>query len=222
MQQIVEIEIVYEDSVLLVAHKPAGLATQTGQSKHQSSLYTLLKKQLHKREGKEIYLALHHRIDAATAGLVLFCKNKHYNKFITDLFRNKKIKKSYIAIVDKNIDHIQAKWRVENKLKSYQVKHFKKAKSAETGDEAITDFILLKESAKRAMIECMPQTGRLHQIRVHLSEMGLPIVGDFHYNKRKSNEQLLLYAYKLAFRHPKTKEILSVEFPINFEDKLNE
>ncbi len=215
------IDIVYEDKVLIIVNKPAGLATQNTQNPKKENLYQLLQDFLNKREGKEIYLALHHRLDAATSGLVLFCKNRNYNKDITDLFRDKKITKTYLAVSNilKN-ENLTSEWVVENFLKSYKMRHFKLAKSATKGDQAITHFKLLEESKGFALLECFPKTGRLHQIRVHLSEGGLPVVGDFHYNKIKFSKGLMLHAKSLEFIHPKTKELLKVdsEIPERFKE----
>jgi 23S rRNA pseudouridine1911/1915/1917 synthase len=208
-------QILYEDQDFIIVNKPEGLATQNTENPKAQSLYSLLQQYLNDREKKPVYLALHHRLDAATSGLILFCKNQNYNKFVTDLFRDKKIQKSYLCIVDviKELPE-SSTWKVHNHLKSFKIKHYKLAKSAKQGDEAITEFRLLKAKNSNALIECHPLTGRLHQIRVHLSEMSLPIVGDFHYNKKKSKLPLLLHAYKLSFVHPKTQKTLEVMAPI--------
>lgn len=217
-------EIIYEDYIIIVVNKPAGLATQNTQNPKKENLYGLLQKFLNKREGKEIYLALHHRLDAATSGLVMFCKNRNYNKYITDLFRDKNITKIYHAIVDTSgKESIEDEWEVVNHLKTYSIKHFKKAKSANKGDLAITSFKKIKEKNNFALIECYPQTGRLHQIRVHLAEDGLPVVGDFHYHPKKQQGELMLHATELKFIHPKTKEDLHLksEIPSYFMELLS-
>jgi 23S rRNA-/tRNA-specific pseudouridylate synthase len=147
---------------------------------------------------------------------MLFCKNKKYNKFITDLFREKTIIKKYIARVD-TISPIETEsWSIENKLIDYHFKHFKRAKSSAKGKEAITHFRLLSQSAGTALIECSPKTGRLHQIRVHLAEQKTPIQGDFHYNKKYKENDFKLCAYHLSFHHPRTNKFLTFEIPASF------
>lgn len=209
-------DIIFEDLNIIVVNKPAGMPTQASEKKKSKDLYSTLQEFLNLREGKQVYLALHHRLDAATSGLVLFCKNKHFNKAVTDLFREKKIQKTYLALVDIHKAIGQDEWTVENKLTEYRVKHFKKAKSSKNGKVAITQFKVLDQNEKQALIKCSPETGRLHQIRVHLSEAGLPIVGDFHYNKNFNKEEFKLAAIGMSFIHPKTKKELTLETPAPF------
>lgn len=216
-------EIIFEDKDIIVVNKPAGMPTQSSQKKKGEDLYNALQEFLNNRDQKQVYLALHHRLDAATSGLVLFCKNKHFNKAITDLFRDKKIIKKYLAIVDIQDSLTENEWTVENKLIEYRFKHFKKAKSSPKGKTALTTFKLIKQTEKSALIECFPQTGRLHQIRVHLAQAGTPIQGDFHYNKDYKNHEFKLCAHALSFSHPRTKELieLKVECPFDLSNREN-
>ncbi len=210
--------IVYEDEDIIIVNKPQGMPTQSSETKKIPDLYNSLQKFLNQRDHKKVYLALHHRLDAATPGLVLFCKNKKYNKYITDLFREKQIEKKYLAKVDISSAPPPKEWTIENKLSEYKIKHFKKAKSSKSGKTAITKFKLIAINESSAIIECYPLTGRLHQIRVHLSEANLPIQGDFHYNKNfKKNDTLKLCAYSLSFNHPRSKETLTVEIEPDFK-----
>ena len=205
--------ILYEDNIIIAINKPDGLPTQSSENGNKKDLYNQLQYYLNERDKKPVYLALHHRLDAAASGVIIFCKNKYYNKFFTDLFRDKKIKKTYLAVVDIEDDKLlKDKWTIENKLKTYKFRNFKKAQSANKGDLAITHFKLLKRAKENALIECTPETGRLHQIRVHLSECKLPIKGDFHYNKNKSKsgERLMLHAQQISFIHPKTRKLIEI------------
>ncbi len=204
-------KIAYEDEIFLIIDKPPGLPTQNTQNPKKENLYSMALEFLEQREGRETYLALHHRLDAATAGLVLFCKNKRYNKYVTDLFRDRKIEKSYLALVEVlKPESLKEEFEVHNKLKTYKMRHFKKAKSATKGDEAITFFKLIENRGSTALLECFPKTGRLHQIRVHLSELGLPVVGDFHYHPKKQSGNLKLLANQLSFVHPKSHKHLVI------------
>lgn len=208
--------IIYEDQDIIIVNKPAGMPTQASQKAKGDDLYSTLQHTLNQREGKEVYLALHHRLDAATSGLVLFCKNRKFNKAITDLFREKKIQKKYMTMVDINRPIENQEWTIENKLIEYRYKHYKKAKSSKNGKIAITSFKVLKLFEESALIQCTPLTGRLHQIRVHLSEMGLPVQGDFHYNKNYKKNDFRLCAYFLSFLHPHSQESLTIEIPCPF------
>lgn len=219
-----EDRIVFEDEHIMVANKPHGMPTQSSEKKKDKDLYNELLSFLEAREGAPVYLALHHRLDAATAGLVLFSKDKSINKDITDLFREKQIHKVYECLVDLKEQIQEPEWEVKNKLIEYRYKHFKKAKSSKSGKTAHTKFELIEQSESEARIRCFPLTGRLHQIRVHLSEMKLPVQGDFHYNeefrKKMRNEKettiLKLCATELSFVHPKTKQHTSIKIQPTF------
>lgn len=211
--------IVYEDADLLVVNKPAGMPTQSSQLKKGPNLYSELKKLMAMRNESQDVLALHHRLDAATCGLVLFCKTPKFNGAITDLFREKKIVKKYLAFVDVLQQPKDPKWTVQNRLKEYRFRHYKKSKADPEGQLATTHFILLKQVEDQALVECQPVTGRLHQIRVHLSDCGLPIKGDFHYHphwKEGATAEFGLCAYSLEFPHPKSGETVKIEIESPF------
>lgn len=210
-------EIIFEDQDIIVVNKPSGMPTQSSQIKKTQDLYSWLQKLLNQRENKEVYLALHHRLDAATSGLILLCKNKKYNKYITELFREKKIEKKYMTIVDIESELINKQWEVSNKLIEYRFKHFKKAKMSAKGKSAITHFKLIDQTATKALVECTPKTGRLHQIRVHLADNKMPVQGDFHYNKNYKGSDFALCAYYLSFQHPRTKKILEIKIDFPFK-----
>lgn len=216
--QAAQVRPIYEDDTLLIVFKPAHMPTQSSSKGHQEDLYSVLKNQLLSRKPKESYLALHHRLDAATMGLVLFCKDKRFNKSITEMFVHKKITKKYLTIIEKNGLQLEPEWTVHNRLQEYPFKHYKKAKVSESerSREAITHFKVIAESKKRALLECTPMTGRLHQIRIHLSHGKTPIIGDFHYNpKRVKGEEFFLCAHEIFFIHPRTKKDIKVSLDLD-------
>ena len=219
------LEIAYEYDIYIIVNKPQGLPTQNSENSSKASLYSLLQEMLNQRNNQETYLALHHRLDAATSGLVLFCKRKEYNRYTTDLFRDKKIAKTYIALSQiLKKQELSEAWEVNNKLKTYKIRHFKKSKSANKGESAITSFKLLKKNSDYVLVECRPHTGRLHQIRVHLSEYGLPILGDFHYHPSKQKGELMLHAIQMSFKHPVTQDTVRVVsgIPDYFQKRVDE
>ena len=202
-------DIIFEDRDLIAINKPSGLPTQKTQNPDKKNLVDELSKLLTRRDKKVPYLALHHRLDAGTSGSILLAKSKSINSGLSDLFQNRKIKKTYLAVADNfQRKELAPHWTVENHLKSYRQGAFKKSKSAKTGLEAKTEFKILERWGKYLFLECKPYTGRLHQIRVHLSEMKLPIMGDFLYNRKRSKCPLMLHAKSLEFIHPKTKKLL--------------
>ncbi len=208
--------ILYEDDVLLIANKPAGLPAQGTDDPKKDHFYGALKRYLNKREHKKnVYLALHHRLDSWTSGPMIFGKKKEFNKAIADLFKEKKIEKTYLAVVEKlSRETIPKTWICEEAIKTKRQGKFLIAQCDSRGDSASTEFIVMKEAADYAIIECRPRTGRLHQIRVHLAKYHLPVWADFVYGKKKPNARMMLHSWKLSFAHPKTKKIVFIEAPI--------
>jgi 23S rRNA pseudouridine955/2504/2580 synthase len=201
------IKIVFEDEDLLVVDKPSGLPTQATVDKNRPNLYTLLL-----NSKKWPYLGLHHRLDVGTSGLVLLSKNKSLNKTIGNYFRERKIHKTYLCYTErepKKKNFIVKNYLAATKTKDGRAKmHSVKA----GGDAAETHFTVLASEPGKVLIQCEPQTGRMHQIRVHLAELGFAIIGDNLYGKNpKPKERLQLHAYKLSFTHPRTGEAICIE-----------
>lgn len=197
--------IVYEDQWILVADKPANIPSQGTDDPNKDHFYAAIKRYLPSKQ----YVAIHHRLDAMTSGLMLFCKSKAYNKAVADLFTQRKIEKIYQAKVMTQGLLLPGQWDVENQLKNFRRGKFQMAKSvSEGGAIAHTSFKLLKSEEHFAWLECYPLTGRMHQIRVHLAEAGTPIEGDFVYSKQKKGGRLMLHAWGLNFKHPKSGKYL--------------
>lgn len=202
--------IVYEDQSIIAVNKPAGLPSQKTTNPKKQNLFDELKKFLNEREHSPCYLSLHHRLDAATSGLILLGKDPRANKNLSSLFQERKIEKTYLALAHNfNKKEVEESWETCNFLSTYKQGAFKKAKVSKKGQEAITKFKLIKRSENYVLLECQPVTGRLHQIRVQLSHLKLPIVGDFLYG-RKTHHPLMLHSLKLAFPHPTTKDKLNL------------
>jgi 23S rRNA pseudouridine1911/1915/1917 synthase len=211
-----QIETLFEDNMLLVVNKPSGLLTQASVDKKRPDLFSLLQK-------KYSYLALHHRLDVGTSGVLLLCKDKNYNKEVQDLFKSHTAQKYYKALcykIDKKTR--PAEWVVENHLglkenTKNKVNLYTAVDSG--GDYAKTVFKNIKEDENKILVEAKPITGRTHQIRVHLFEMRLPIFGDTLYKRRDvpPMPRLMLHAERLEFPHPISKELVSVTAPLPSE-----
>jgi RluA family pseudouridine synthase len=219
-----KIEILFEDDVLIIIDKPAGLPTQATLDKNRPHVYGLLQDQL-KEQNPESYLALHHRLDKDTSGVLLFCKDKAYNQKISDMFKQHHFEKIYWALTVSG--KAKENWQIKNHLAEKPAPRSKRMSlhSVNSGGLlAITDFRLLEKHKKGLLIEAKPRTGRMHQIRVHLAEANLPILGDDLYNPAKTQKapRMMLHAHQLVFKHPKTGEPLTVTSPIpkDFEKVL--
>ncbi len=220
--------IIFEDQDLIIVYKPVGLPTQPTLDKARNNLYSAIQKFLRVRAGHpDIYVGLHHRLDRDTSGLLLLTKSKRANGPIADMFRDHTITKSYVAVVG-NSSRLQddgSKFIVSNHLgrdpeSKAKMSKFTAVRSG--GDKAETHFEVL--SREQGLIQAQPITGRTHQIRVHLSELGFPILGDPLYGKEFSRkaERLMLHAWKLEFTHPFTGKKMEVtsELPEGFTLKV--
>lgn len=224
-----ESDILYEDEQLIAVNKPAGLPTQPTLDEARSNLFAVVKKFLARREGVvDPYVGLHHRLDRDTSGVVLFTKKTEANAGVAELFSGHLAKKTYQALTHRprGGQSPSSEWVVRNHLGKVPGKG-KKAKYGAVrsgGDAAITEFKLLEAFPTALWVEARPMTGRTHQIRVHLSEDGMPILGDGFYGAREgSAPRVMLHAVNLTFPHPITKNLVSISSPLpeDFQKCLN-
>lgn len=217
--------ILFEDDFLLCLNKPWGLPTQPTLDEARANLFGLAKKFLTQRNGgtqADVYLGLHHRLDRDTSGVVLFTKKKEVNKAVGELFSEHQIQKTYLAVVENCEKKPGESWSVENHLAkgSGKGKRTVMRSVRSGGDYAETHFRVLRKLSRGVLIEAKPKTGRMHQIRVHLSESGMPILGDFVYGSGQRSGQpvrMMLHAASLVFRHPVTALEMKVEAPLPAE-----
>ncbi len=161
-----------------------------------------------------------HRLDKDTSGAFILAKNPESEALILDLFSQRKIEKLYLAIVDGKVK--QRSGIIDNflgKKGGYQGQTIYGSVSSENGQRAITHYKLLQSAKDCSLLLCDLKTGRTHQIRVHLSELGHPILGDYQYGKRgfkclHEPKRQLLHSWKVSFIHPRTQKEISVTAPI--------
>lgn len=206
--------ILFEDDYFLAAEKPAGMPSQPTVDKKRPDFFTELKKQLQVDRGT-IYLALHHRLDRDTSGVMIFAKQKEANEPLADLFRTHQIQKTYLCIT-KRTKKAPETWEVENHLgeiKDIKLKKMKMVQVHSGGNRAHTLFRKIETFPEALLIEAQPLTGRMHQIRVHLSDRGMGIFGDDIYPSPKTPPptRLMLHAFSLDFIHPFTGEKVHIE-----------
>lgn len=201
------IKILFEDDDFLFIEKPPGISSE------DPRLQEILK-----ADGKRTGLALAHRLDKETTGVLAFTLTPRAQKALYTLFKERKVSKTYFALVDGVPKRKQG--RIENflgRLASYQGQSLWGAVPKEKGSIAITEWKVAKEGNSRSLIACFPLTGRTHQIRVHLASIGHPILGDSLYNRTLSAapvSRCLLHAAVLSFIHPFTNDDLRVESPL--------
>ncbi len=216
-------KILFEDEFFIVAEKPAGLPSQPTVDKKRPDFFTLLKKQLQEERGKDFYLALHHRLDRDTSGVMIFAKTKEANEPLADLFKKHQIQKTYICFTQPR--KCPDFWEEQNFLAEVRDPVLKKMKMKSVrsgGQKAHTEFQLLERMKKGLMVQARPLSGRMHQIRVHLSENHMGIFGDDIYPCLKIPQapRLMLHAFSLEFIHPFTREKVLIEdsLPADMEE----
>ncbi|MBY0470268.1 RluA family pseudouridine synthase [bacterium] len=216
-RNLADADILYEDESLILVNKPPGLPTQPTLDEARDNLFAAVKRYLKSKGASDPYVGLHHRLDRDTSGVLLLTKRPEANAGIAKQFSTHEIQKVYQALTSFPLDgkKPEKNWRVKNYLR--KVSEGKKAKWGSVrsgGDYADTDFVLLESFSEGLLVQAMPHTGRTHQIRVHLSEMGLPILGDKTYGGSPAADRVMLHAFSLTFIHPITNLKISVESPI--------
>lgn len=214
------IEILFEDEFFLAAAKPSGMPSQPTVDKSRPDFFSELKKQMQAERGADFYLGLHHRLDRDTSGVMIFAKNKAANEPLAQLFKKHQIQKTYLCLT--RFKKTAKSWVVENFLTEKKDSKTKKMKMVSVrvgGDKAITHFECLRVFEKGLLLQAQPQTGRMHQIRVHLAERGLGIFGDDIYSASQTPkaERLMLHAFSLDFTHPLTQANIHIECPLPVE-----
>ena len=219
------LDVVYEDNDVLVINKPKGLVVHPGGGHYDDTLVNALiynEKELSNINGLN-RVGIVHRIDKDTSGLLLICKNNFAHKEIASQLETHSMHREYIALVDGIITSDSGK--IIGKIGRSKENRLKMAIDNINGKEAITHFEVLKRYKKYTLIKCKLETGRTHQIRVHMSSINHPLVGDKIYGGSTSlyNEGQLLHAYNLTFIQPSTKKEVNVQIdlPQYFIDVLN-
>ena len=219
------LDVVYEDNDVLVINKPKGLVVHPGGGHYDDTLVNALiynEKELSNINGLN-RVGIVHRIDKDTSGLLLICKNNFAHKEIASQLETHSMHREYIALVDGIITSDSGK--IIGKIGRSKENRLKMAIDNINGKEAITHFEVLKRYKKYTLIKCRLETGRTHQIRVHMSSINHPLVGDKIYGGSTSlyNEGQLLHAYSLTFSQPITKKEVNVQIdlPQYFIDVLN-
>lgn len=212
------INIVYEDKFIIVVDKPSGLLTiATAREKERTLFHQVLSYLKQKHKANKVFVV--HRLDKDTSGIVVFAKSEEVKNKLQDKWNELAIFRGYIAIVE-GIPIPESAV-----LKSYlkETSTFKtfSTKNENEGKEAITYYKVRKHNRKYSLLDIEIKTGRKNQIRVQLSDIGNPIVGDRKYNASSSPiNRLALHANALTLQHPITQEIMQFEVknPLSFEN----
>lgn len=214
-----DLGVVYEDPYLLVIDKRAGLLSMSNNTRQQT-VQTVLNRYLEKG-GSRCTSHIVHRLDRDTSGLMVYAKDVKTQRSLVEGWQQLVTDRRYVALVSGELQEKQGtikSWLTEDK---HFVTHSSPVNNG--GKYAVTHYNVLRSANGYSLVELELETGRKNQIRVHLADLGYPIVGDFKYGS--SDESLLrlgLHAYLLAFRHPVTGKYLRFETPVpdSFEKYL--
>lgn len=212
------LNIIFEDDDIIVVNKPAGLLTVATDKEKRKTAYALLSDYV-KLEDPDNKIFIVHRIDRETSGLLLFAKNEKIKHAIQETWLTTIKERTYIAAVEGEVK------RESGTITSYlnESKAFivYSSQNPKVGKKAVTHYKTLKSNKDFSLLQVNLETGRKHQIRVHMQDIGHPVVGDTKYgSKIKPIGRLGLHALGLVFTHPKTKELCS--FKTGIPEKINQ
>jgi 23S rRNA pseudouridine1911/1915/1917 synthase len=225
----IPLDVLYEDDSVLAVNKPAGLVTHPGSGNRTGTLLNAVVYYLKEKRPRtklpqgqssdpmaRMRPGVVHRLDRETSGVILIAKNRRALDRISSQFEKREIEKTYHAIACGAV--APDRGEVEGSIgKGYRSPHME---ITPTGRPAKTDFRVLERFPKHTYLEVSPKTGRTHQIRVHLAEIGHPVLGDKIYGQKDqkiaggSANRHLLHAYRIAFKHPETGKPVKLTAPI--------
>ncbi|MDG4505774.1 RluA family pseudouridine synthase [Streptococcus suis] len=195
------VEELYQDEHLIIVNKPEGMKTH-GNDPTEIALLNHVSAYV----GQTCYVV--HRLDMETSGAILFAKNPFILPILNRLLEDKVIYRDYLALCQGQLK--KADWIITDKIGRDRHDRRKRVVDNRKGQTALTQVRLLKTLGKNSLVSCRLQTGRTHQIRVHLAHHGHALIGDPLYS-RVAAPRLMLHAQKLSLTHPLTLEEISVE-----------
>lgn len=221
--QDIPIEVIYEDTDIIVVNKPKGLVVHPANGNWDGTLVNAIMaicKDSLSGIGGEIRPGIVHRLDKDTSGLLIIAKNDKSHINLSEQIKNREVKKIYYALVRGIVPENEA---TINMPIGRSNKDRKKMAVTKDGKEAITHFKVVERFSKYTLLEVKIDTGRTHQIRVHLSHIGYPVVGDETYSNGKNEfgvKGQLLHAKSLDFKHPVTNHKMHIEADLPEEFKV--
>ena len=225
--QEIPLEILYEDNDIIVVNKPKGMVVHPANGNPDGTLVNAIMaicKDSLSGIGGEIRPGIIHRLDKDTSGVIIIAKNDKAHINLSEQIKNHEVEKTYIALVRGNVKENEA---TINMPIGRSTKDRKKMAVTKTGKNAVTHFKVISRYNNYTLLEVKIETGRTHQIRVHLSEIGYPIIGDTVYSNGKNEWGVVgqcLHAKSIKFKHPITGKEMFIEakLPEYFEQIIKE
>ena len=220
----IPLEILFEDSDLIVINKPPGLVVHPGAGHREHTLVNALLNHcptLSGIGGKE-RPGIVHRLDKETSGCLVVAKNDAAHRELSKQFAERTVEKIYLALVAGKLRKVTGV--IDEKIGRHPVHRQRMTATASRGRAAKTAYCVVRSGNSASLVDCRLHSGRTHQIRVHLHHLGHPVLGDKIYAPRLAKDfpRQMLHAWKLGFRHPRTHEWKSFEAPLpdDFNDAL--
>jgi 23S rRNA pseudouridine1911/1915/1917 synthase len=216
----IPLTILYQDADVVAIDKPAGMVVHAGAGHHRGTLVNAL---LHhfgqlSSTGGELRPGIVHRLDRETSGVLIVARTDQAHEALAEQFRTRKVEKTYLALVRGHISPPEG--TITKRITRDPVRRTRMTTRIESGRTALTHYRTLEQFAKLSFLEVKIGTGRTHQIRVHLSSIGHPIVGDSLYGAPRRAEgvpapdRFFLHAQRLRFQSPSTGEPIEIESPL--------
>ena len=201
--------VVFEDDIVIVVDKPSGLLTMATDTERVRTVYADLRAAAaRKRPAEKIFIV--HRLDREASGLLVFAKTIEAKNLLQDQFKDHSAGRVYTALVEGRVK--RKEFTVRSNLAENAAFRVYVPKNSKEGKPAVTHVRVLKENPKTTLLEVRLETGRKHQIRVHLAEAGHPIVGDKNYGSRTNPiGRLALHGSHLQFSHPRTRQLMQFD-----------
>lgn len=215
----IDLPVLYEDDDCIVINKPAGILTHAqGNLSNEATVATFLRDKLKDLEGTRGGIV--HRLDRATSGVIMCAKNQEALSFLQKQFSQRKAKKTYMAIVagTPKLSEAVIDMPIERNPKAPAT-----FRVGPNGKPSVTHYKVLQSNEKYSLVQLKPTTGRTHQLRVHLAEQGMPIVGDPLYGSGKFGDRLYLHALELEITTPnRERQTFTAPLPREFTDFMEQ
>jgi 23S rRNA pseudouridine1911/1915/1917 synthase len=210
----IDVPILYKDQQIIVVDKPAGLTVHPSHTQPSHTLVNAVLPYLTDVSAEVERPGIVHRLDKDTSGVMVIARSPIAHENLASQFKRHTVKKVYLTLVKGHL--IPEKGIIEAPIGRDAGDRKKMAVTAESrGREALTRYRVVRYIKDYTLLEVMPQTGRTHQIRVHLAAIGFPVVGDVTYGtKSKLVSRQFLHAHKLGFNHPSTEEYVEFTSPL--------
>ena len=218
----IPLDVVYEDDYLIIINKPSGMVVHPAPGNYSGTLVNALLYRFNLSKGEASFRpGIVHRIDKDTSGLMVVAKTEKAHELLSDMFKNKEVKREYIALVEGVIR--EDKGTVDAPIGRDPKDREKMCVIGTNSKEAVTHFKVLKRYSKNTLLKCILDTGRTHQIRVHMAYIGHRVVNDPLYGKKFSDFGQFLHSATIDFEHPITKEHIHFEcdLPKEFQEFLD-